>query len=77
MFEKLLLAGTITFSLNLFIGMSVQSANQPTVTAQTTTAQVTKAQATNTQATATQPTQQSVYLAKALHESPLLRGLFQ
>lgn len=72
MFEKLLLAGTITFSLNLFIGMSVHSPSQPTVTAQATTTQVTTAQAT-----VTQPTTQSVYLAKALHENPLLRSLFQ
>jgi hypothetical protein len=33
MFEKLLLAATITFSLNLFIGMSTQSTKQPIVTA--------------------------------------------
>ncbi|MBW4470822.1 MAG: hypothetical protein KME45_10530 [Stenomitos rutilans HA7619-LM2] len=72
MLEKLLLAGTITFSLNLFIGMSVQAPSQPTVTAQATTARSTAAQST-----ATQPTHQSVYLAKALHDSPLLRNLFQ
>ena len=36
MFEKLLLAATITFSLNLFIGMSVQPTKQPTITAQST-----------------------------------------
>ncbi|MBW4581904.1 MAG: hypothetical protein KME42_20245 [Tildeniella nuda ZEHNDER 1965/U140] len=36
MFEKLLLAATITFSLNLFIGMSVQTTKQPTVIAQLT-----------------------------------------
>ncbi len=34
MFEKLLLAGTITFSLNIFIGMGAQSPSQPTVVAQ-------------------------------------------
>lgn len=57
MFEKLLLAGTITFSLNFFIGMSAQAPQQPTVVAQ-----------------ATQP---SVYIAKALHDRPFLRSLFQ
>lgn len=67
MFEKLLLAGTITFSLNLFIGMSVHVPSQPTVSTQATTAQ----------ATAPQPTHQPIYLAKALHDSPFLRGLFQ
>lgn len=36
MFEKLLLAATITFSLNLFIGMGVQSTKQPTVIVQST-----------------------------------------
>lgn len=57
MFEKLLLAGTITFSLNFFIGMSAQSTRQPTVVAQVTP--------------------HSVYIAKALHDSPFLRSLFQ
>ena len=40
MFEKLLLAATITFSLNWFIGISAQSAKQPTVTAQATPSSV-------------------------------------
>lgn len=34
MFEKFLLAITITFSLNLFLGLGVQSTAQPTITAQ-------------------------------------------
>jgi hypothetical protein len=34
MFEKLLLAGTITFSLNIFIGMGAQSPSQSIVVAQ-------------------------------------------
>lgn len=62
MFEKLLLAATITFSLNLFIGISVQSKQQPTVAPPPTTAQV---------------NQQPVYFAKALQDSSFLRSLFQ
>ncbi|HEY9654509.1 MAG TPA: hypothetical protein V6C50_03380 [Crinalium sp.] len=57
MFEKLLLAGTITFSLNIFIGMGAQSPSQSIVVAQA----------------APQP----VNVAQALHDSPLLRNLFQ
>ena len=34
MFEKLLLAATITFSLNLFIGLSVQPTRQSTIVVQ-------------------------------------------
>ncbi|XHX77489.1 MAG: hypothetical protein RBJ76_24115 [Stenomitos frigidus ULC029] len=34
MFEKLLLAGTITFSLNVFIGLGAPSTSQPMVSAQ-------------------------------------------
>ncbi|XGV99212.1 MAG: hypothetical protein ACAF41_09785 [Leptolyngbya sp. BL-A-14] len=62
MFEKLLLAATITFSLNLFIGISVQSTQQPTVASPSTTAQA---------------NQQPVYLAKALQNPSFLRSLFQ
>ncbi|MBC7972479.1 MAG: hypothetical protein H7Z11_20525 [Verrucomicrobia bacterium] len=62
MFEKLLLAATITFSLNLFIGMSVPSPRQATTTAQFTTAP---------------STPHSVYLAKVLHDRPFLRSWFQ
>lgn len=57
MFEKLLLASTITFSLNIFIGMGAQSPSQSTVVAQAAP--------------------QSVNVAQALHDSPLLRSLFQ
>ncbi|HEY9897363.1 MAG TPA: hypothetical protein V6D34_18450 [Candidatus Sericytochromatia bacterium] len=45
MFEKLLLAGTITFALNIFIGMGAQSASQSTVVAQTAPQSVDVAQA--------------------------------
>ena len=69
MFEKLLLAGTITFSLNLFIGMSVQSTQQPTVTAQAANT----AQAASTAQTANH----SVYIANAQHDKPSLWSLFQ
>lgn len=62
MLEKLLLAATITFSLNLFIGMNIHSTSEPTVTAQSTTAQATP---------------QRVYLAKVLHDRSFLRSLFQ
>lgn len=45
MFEKLLLASTITFSLNIFIGMGAQSPNQFTVVAQAAPQSVNVAQA--------------------------------
>lgn len=35
MFERILLAATITFSLNLFIGIQTQSSAQRVITAQT------------------------------------------
>lgn len=45
MFEKLLLAGTITFSLNIFIGMGAQPPHQSTIVAQATPQSVNVAQA--------------------------------
>lgn len=68
MFEKLLLAATITFSLNLFLGLSSQSTQQPTVAAQSTTAQLTILHSTRPLV---------VYLAKARHDRPFLRNLVQ
>ncbi|WP_181357484.1 hypothetical protein [Stenomitos frigidus] len=47
MFEKLLLAATITFSLNLFIGMSVQSTKQSSVITQPAPRSVSIAKAEN------------------------------
>ena len=65
MFEKLLLAAGITFSLNLFIGISVQPIRS------TESAQFTKQQ------TVMASTHPSVYLAKAQDDRPSLWSLFQ
>lgn len=63
MFEKFLLAITITFSLNLFLGISAQSTQSTQVASQsTTTAQL-----------ADQP----LYLAKALPKALRDRGFFR
>ncbi len=61
MFEKLLLAATITFSLNLFIGLSTQSGRPSTITAQSTQP----------------PVSHSIYIARVLHDRLFLHDLFQ